>query len=164
ISRDWSSDVCSSDLRVHLSLSWALSRSPGGARHRRPSRFLSGLTGKTATHTPARADRSRRRAAKGPQPCRVCGRPLTAAVERKLGRCEDCPSELNEELLIALKEWRAQVSAEQKIPAYVVFTDATLQAIAERAPESLEDLARIPGVGKRKLDKYGDAVLGLCGH
>ena len=150
--------------RVHLSLSWALSRSPGGARHRRPSRFLSGLTGRTATHTPARADRSRRRAAKGPQPCRVCGRPLTAAVERKLGRCEDCPSELNEELLLALKEWRAQVSAEQKIPAYVVFTDATLQAIAERAPESLEDLARIPGVGKRKLDKYGDAVLGLCGH
>ncbi|XRQ04441.1 ATP-dependent DNA helicase UvrD2 [Actinomadura welshii] len=150
--------------RVHLSLSWALSRSPGGARHRRPSRFLNGLTGRTTTHTPARADRTKRRAAKGPQPCRVCGRPLTAAVERKLGRCEDCPSELNEELLIALKEWRAQVSAEQKIPAYVVFTDATLQAIAEHAPESLEDLARIPGVGKVKLDRYGDAVLGLCGY
>ncbi|TDB85470.1 ATP-dependent DNA helicase UvrD2 [Actinomadura sp. KC216] len=150
--------------RVHLSLSWALSRSPGGARHRRPSRFLSGLTGKTATHTPARADRTKRRAAKGPQPCRVCGRPLTAAVERKLGRCEDCPSELNEELLIALKEWRAQVSAEQKVPAYVVFTDATLQAIAEHSPESMEDLARIPGIGKVKLDRYGDAVLTLCGH
>ncbi|MFI0411161.1 ATP-dependent DNA helicase UvrD2 [Actinomadura sp. 3N508] len=149
--------------RVHLSLSWALSRSPGGSRHRRPSRFLSGLTGKTATHTPVRADRTKRRAAKGPQPCRVCGRPLTAAVERKLGRCEDCPSELNEELLIALKEWRAQVSAEQKVPAYVVFTDATLQAIAEHSPESMEDLARIPGVGKVKLDRYGDAVLTLCG-
>ena len=150
--------------RVHLSLSWALSRSPGGSRHRRPSRFLSGLTGKTATHTPARADRTKRRAAKGPQPCRVCGRPLTAAVERKLGRCEDCPSELNEELLIALKDWRAQVAADQKIPPYVVFTDATLQAIAEHAPESLEDLARIPGVGRVKLDRYGDAVLTLCGR
>ncbi|MFG2244819.1 ATP-dependent DNA helicase UvrD2 [Spirillospora sp. NPDC048823] len=149
--------------RVHLSLSWALSRSPGGSRHRRPSRFLDGLTGKTATHTPARADRAKRRTTKGPQPCRVCGRPLTAAVERKLGRCEDCPSELNEELLIALREWRARVSAEQKVPAYVVFTDATLQAIAERGPESMEDLARIPGVGKVKLDRYGDAVLGLCG-
>lgn len=150
--------------RVHLSLSWALSRSPGGARRRRPSRFLDGLTGKTTTHTPSRADRTKRRPAKGPQPCRVCGRPLTAAVERKLGRCEDCPSELNEELLIALKEWRAQVAAEQKVPAYVVFTDATLQAIAEHAPESLEDLARIPGVGKVKLDRYGDTVLTLCGH
>ncbi len=55
------------------------------------------------------------------------------------------PLELNEELLLALKEWRAEVSADQKIPAYVVFTDATLQAIAEHNPESLEDLARIPG-------------------
>lgn len=91
-------------------------------------------------------------------------RPLTAAVERKLGRCEDCPSELNEELLLALKDWRAQVSADQKIPAYVVFTDATLQAIAERCPESMDELARIPGVGKVKLDRYGDAVLTLCGH
>ncbi|CNF29692.1 UvrD/REP helicase [Mycobacterium tuberculosis] len=150
--------------RVHLALSWALSRAPGGAQTRRPSRFLDGLTGKTTTHTPPRVDRAKRRPAKGPQPCRVCGRPLTAAVERKLGRCEDCPSELNEELLIALKDWRAQVSAEQKIPAYVVFTDATLQAIAEHGPESLEDLARIPGVGKVKLDRYGDAVLTLCGY
>ncbi|MCP9954015.1 ATP-dependent DNA helicase UvrD2 [Actinomadura madurae] len=150
--------------RVHLNLSWALSRSPGGTQMRRPSRFLDGLTGKTTTHMPARVDRSKRRPAKGPQPCRVCGRPLTAAVERKLGRCEDCPSELNEELLLALKDWRAQVSADQKIPAYVVFTDATLQAIAERCPESMDELARIPGVGKVKLDRYGDAVLTLCGH
>ncbi|WP_242885240.1 ATP-dependent DNA helicase UvrD2 [Actinomadura litoris] len=149
--------------RVHLTLSWALSRSPGGARRRRPSRFLDGLTGKTATHTPAPLDRAKRRAAKGPQPCRVCGRPLTAAVERKLGRCEDCPSEINEELLLALREWRAGVAADQKIPAYVVFTDATLQAIAEHAPESMEELARIPGVGKVKLDRYGETVLSLCG-
>ena len=85
------------------------------------------------------------------------------AVERKLGRCEDCPSELNEELFIALKDWRAEVSAEQRIPAYVVFTDATLQAIAEHCPESMEELARIPGVGKVKLDRYGEAVLNLCG-
>ncbi|MDL4819064.1 ATP-dependent DNA helicase UvrD2 [Actinomadura opuntiae] len=149
--------------RVHLTLSWALSRSPGGSQQRRPSRFLDGLTGKTATHTPARVERTKRRAAKGPQPCRVCGRPLTAAVERKLGRCEDCPSELNEELFLALKDWRAGVAAEQRIPAYVVFTDATLQAIAERCPESVEDLARIPGVGRVKLDRYGEAVLRLCG-
>ncbi|MDL4772039.1 MULTISPECIES: ATP-dependent DNA helicase UvrD2 [Thermomonosporaceae] len=149
--------------RAHLSLSWALSRSPGGARRRRPSRFLDGLTGKTTTHTPARVDRGKRRGAKGPQPCRVCGRPLTAAVERKLGRCEDCPVELNEELLIALKEWRAGVSSEQRVPAYVVFTDATIQAIAERDPGSLEELAQIPGVGKVKIDKYGAAVLALCG-
>ncbi|GAA2121929.1 ATP-dependent DNA helicase UvrD2 [Actinomadura napierensis] len=149
--------------RVHLALSWALARSPGGSQLRRPSRFLDGLTDKTTTHMPARVDRAKRRVAKGPQPCRVCGRPLTAAVERKLGRCEDCPSELNEELFIALKDWRAEMAAEQRIPAYVVFTDATLQAIAEHCPESVEELARIPGVGRVKLDRYGEAVLKLCG-
>ncbi|WP_030173235.1 ATP-dependent DNA helicase UvrD2 [Spirillospora albida] len=150
--------------RVHLALSWARSRSPGGGgRPRRPSRFLEGLTGRTTTPTPAPADRTRRRAARGPQPCRVCGRPLTAAVERKLGRCTGCPVELNEELLLALTEWRAETSARQRVPAYVVFTDATLQAIAERVPESMEDLARIPGVGRAKLDRYGRSVLALCG-
>ncbi|MFC0037554.1 ATP-dependent DNA helicase UvrD2 [Actinomadura rayongensis] len=149
--------------REHLHLSWGLARSPGGGRQRQPSRFLDGLTPKASTHAPPPVDRTKpRRAAKGPQPCRVCGRPLTAAVERKLGRCEDCPSEMNEDVLLALKDWRAEISAEQRVPAYVVFTDATLQAIAERAPETLEDLAQIPGVGKVKLDRYGPAVLSLC--
>ncbi|MFC5749322.1 ATP-dependent DNA helicase UvrD2 [Actinomadura rugatobispora] len=148
--------------REHLSLSWALSRSPGGARRRRPSRFLDGLTPKTMTPVPARVDRTHRRAGKGPQPCRVCGRPLTAAIERKLGRCENCPAELNEDLLLALKDWRSQTAADQKIPAYVVFTDATLQAIAEHNPGSAEELAKIPGVGKVKLDRYAEAVLSLC--
>ena len=148
--------------REHLALSWALSRSPGGARRRRPSRFLDGLIPQTATPVPARVDRRKRRAGRGPQPCRVCGRPLTAAIERKLGRCEDCPAEINEDLLLALKEWRSQTAAEQKVPAYVVFTDATLQAIAEHNPGSLEELARIPGVGRVKLDRYAEAVLALC--
>jgi len=148
--------------REHLGLSWALSRSPGGRRSRRPSRFLDGLTPKTATPTPARVERTKRKGRQGPQPCRVCGRPLMAAIERKLGRCEDCPVEMNEGLLLALKDWRTEISAEQRVPAYVVFTDATLQAIAERDPDTLEELAQIPGVGKVKLDKYGEAVLALA--
>jgi DNA helicase-2/ATP-dependent DNA helicase PcrA len=148
--------------REHIALSWALSRSPGGSWRRRMSRFLDGLAPTSTTPTPAPADRTRRRAARGPQPCRVCGRPLTAAIERKLGRCEDCPSQVNEELLLALKDWRARTAAEQKIPAYVVFTDATLQAIAERSPETLEELAAIPGVGKVKLGRYATPVLALC--
>jgi DNA helicase-2/ATP-dependent DNA helicase PcrA len=41
----------------------------------------------------------------------------------------------------------------------VVFTDATLQAIAETRPASLRELAGLPGVGARKLELYGDAVL-----
>ncbi|WP_119729011.1 ATP-dependent DNA helicase UvrD2 [Thermomonospora amylolytica] len=150
--------------REHLTLSWSLSRTPGGRKNRRPSRFLAGLTPRASTPSPAPADRSRRRTGgkAGPQPCRVCGRPLTAALERKLGRCADCPAEINEELLLGLKEWRSAVAGDQRIPAYVVFTDATLQAIAERCPETMEELAQISGVGAAKLKRYGAAVLALC--
>nr|BFE83333.1 hypothetical protein GCM10020093_059340 [Planobispora longispora] len=44
----------------------------------------------------------------------------------------------------------------------MVFTDVTLQAIAERVPTSEQDLLAIAGVGRVKLERYGDAVLGLC--
>ncbi|GAA0362530.1 ATP-dependent DNA helicase UvrD2 [Actinoallomurus spadix] len=147
--------------REHLALSWALARSPGGRKGRRRSRFLDGLAPQSSG--PPRVDRSKRRAvATGPQPCRVCGRPLTAAIERKLGRCETCPADYDEDLLARMKEWRAAASKEQKVPAYVVFTDATLQAIAERAPATEAELAAIPGVGAVKLERYGSAVLALC--
>jgi DNA helicase-2/ATP-dependent DNA helicase PcrA len=146
--------------REHVALSWALARSPGGRKARRPSRFLDGLAPQTATPAPARVDRSKRRGGgPGPQPCRVCGRPLTAALERKLGRCEGCPSDLDEALYARLKAWRSEVSREQKVPAYVVFTDATLQAIAEHRPANAEQLSAIPGVGAVKLERYGPAVL-----
>ena len=48
------------------------------------------------------------------------------------------------------------------MPAYVVFTDATLQAIAERRPVSEAELAVISGVGRAKLERYGASVLALC--
>ncbi|WP_289008072.1 ATP-dependent DNA helicase UvrD2 [uncultured Thermomonospora sp.] len=148
--------------REHLTLSWALSRAPGGRKNRSPSRFLEGLRPQTFGPPAAPASRPRRRAGKGPLPCRVCGRPLTAALERKLGRCQDCPSAVDEELLEALKRWRAALAEEQGIPPYVVFTDVTLQAIAEQRPETPQQLARISGVGATKLIRYGDAVLALC--
>jgi DNA helicase-2/ATP-dependent DNA helicase PcrA len=149
--------------RAHLALSWALARSPGGRRARRPSRFLDGLAPQTATPAPEPMDRTRRRAGKGPLPCRVCGRPLTAALERKLGRCEGCPADLDEALFARLKEWRMTTAREQKVPAYVVFTDATLQAIAEHKPADEHELAAISGVGSVKLERYGAEVLALCG-
>ena len=60
----------------------------------------------------------------------------------------------------ALKAWRAEVAREHNLPAYVIFHDATLAAIAERAPQSLDDLQGISGIGAKKLDAYGEAVLG----
>jgi len=59
----------------------------------------------------------------------------------------------------ALREWRSTTAREQNVPAYVIFHDSTLRAIAEQAPDDLDDLGRIPGIGVSKLDRYGEAVL-----
>ncbi|QVQ54018.1 ATP-dependent DNA helicase UvrD2 [Spiractinospora alimapuensis] len=142
--------------REYLSLSWALSRSPGGRRSRKPSPFLDGARPNTAKKTPERRGGARQ------VDCRVCGARLIAAAERKLGRCTDCPSSYDEALLERLKAWRRDVAEEQKVPAYVVFTDATLQAVAEQVPTDARGLARISGVGSVKLERYGEAVLALC--
>ena len=68
--------------------------------------------------------------------CRSCGRSLTEAAERKIGRHLDCPATFDEATMALLREWRRQEAAEQKLPAYCVFTDATLIAIAEARPRS----------------------------
>lgn len=143
--------------RIHLALSWALSRSPGGRQSRKPSRFLNGIAPQ------ARADsapgKSRRK--QGPTRCRICNNNLTTPAAVMLRRCETCSADIDEELLLRLKEWRLDVAKEQKVPAYVVFTDNTLIAIAELLPADAAALIAIPGIGARKLEQYGDDVLEL---
>ncbi|HEX5806225.1 MAG TPA: RQC domain-containing protein, partial [Macromonas sp.] len=63
------------------------------------------------------------------------------------------------EALAALKAWRAEVAREHNLPAYVIFHDATLRAIAERQPHTLADLNGISGLGQKKLEAYGAEVL-----
>ncbi|WP_241695104.1 ATP-dependent DNA helicase UvrD2 [Streptomyces sp. C] len=152
--------------RMHLTLSWALSRAPGGRASRRPSRFLNGLRpGSAAPAARAGAPAEgvpRKRGRRGPVLCRVCGRTLTEAGDIKLMRCGDCPSDMDEGLYERLREWRATQSKLQGMPAYCVFTDKTLMAIAEAAPSEPGELAMISGVGGRKLDRYGADVLAIC--
>ncbi|MDR6534378.1 DNA helicase RecQ [Variovorax soli] len=62
----------------------------------------------------------------------------------------------------ALKAWRAEVAREHNLPAYVIFHDATLAAIAGRAPATLEDLQGLSGIGSKKLEAYGADVLRVC--
>ena len=62
-------------------------------------------------------------------------------------------------LFDALRALRASLAREQSVPAYVIFHDATLRAIAERRPETLAELGNISGVGTAKLERYGDQVL-----
>lgn len=59
----------------------------------------------------------------------------------------------------ALRAWRAEIARHHGVPAYVIFHDATLREIALQAPESLEELGQISGVGSRKLEAYGEEIL-----
>ncbi|HEY2272065.1 MAG TPA: ATP-dependent DNA helicase UvrD2 [Jatrophihabitantaceae bacterium] len=121
--------------RERLALSWALARSPGQRRSRPPSRFLDGLR-------PAVARDARPTAKKTKQP-----RPEAADAE----------------LFGRLRAWRRAQAEAQKVPPYVVFSDATLVAIADRQPTSRAGLASIPGVGPAKLDRYSVPVLAVLG-
>ena len=59
----------------------------------------------------------------------------------------------------ALRELRTQLAREQNVPAYMIFSNATLRDIAEEDPNELDELATISGVGVAKLERYGEAVL-----
>ena len=63
---------------------------------------------------------------------------------------------------INLKAWRAEVAKEHNLPAYVIFHDATLAAIAAASPQNLADLNGISGLGAKKLEAYGQDVLRIC--
>ncbi len=141
--------------RRTLCLSWSLARNPGGRQSRKPSQFLAGLLPASERAAPQPA--SRRRAVH----CRECGKPLSTPAQKKVGRCADCPASYDEALFERLREWRKTRAGEDGVPAFVVFTDATLQLIAEHKPGDEQGLLRISGVGQSKLDRYGEEVLEL---
>jgi DNA helicase-2/ATP-dependent DNA helicase PcrA len=146
--------------RRHLELSWALARSPGGRGSRQRSRFLADLVPARSAAPPAR--RAGQPRDRDVPVCRACGKSLTEAKQRKLGRCAQCPAQVDEALLDRLRAWRLQSARAAKLPAFCVFTDATLLAIAEAVPDAATELACIPGVGKAKLERYGPDVLAIC--
>lgn len=144
--------------REHLALSWALSRSSGGRGQRRPSRFLDAIRPQTRT------ERARPSGGgKGPRPARCvsCGRALATAVERKLRHCSSCEVTVDLELFEQLRTWRRAVAEEASVPAFVVFTDATLTAVAQDRPTTRTQLLAVPGIGATKADRYGDDVLAI---
>jgi DNA helicase-2/ATP-dependent DNA helicase PcrA len=144
--------------RVHLALSWARARNPGGRQGRKPSRFLNGIAPQMdADTTPARPRRARGAAPR----CRICNGVLTTPAAVLLRRCETCPGDLDEALLQRLKDWRLRTAKDMKVPAYIVFTDNTLTAIAEMRPADEAALVAIPGIGARKLEQFGPDVLQL---
>ncbi|MCW2496650.1 ATP-dependent DNA helicase UvrD2 [Jatrophihabitans sp.] len=121
--------------REQLHLSWALARSPGQRKGRRASRFLDGL------------------------------RPQIPhdAVTKQPKRRTQAPEAADAELFARLRTWRRAQAEAQRVPPYVIFSDATLVAIADAKPGSRAAMARIAGVGPVKLDRYAEPLLAVLG-
>ncbi|HCT9180717.1 TPA: ATP-dependent DNA helicase UvrD2 [Corynebacterium aurimucosum] len=138
--------------REHLALSWALAKTTGSRASRERTRFLDGVVpGIEESQSSNRRYRPRR--------CRVCSGQLSSPAEKVLGRHEWCKYEGDEDVFNALRAWRASVAKDSQVPAYVVFSDATLQAISEALPTNEAELLDISGVGPSKLERYGAEVL-----
>ena len=65
----------------------------------------------------------------------------------------------DEELFESLKDLRRELASTQKVPAYVVFSDATLVAMATMKPASSDEFLQVPGVGQTKLERYGEIFM-----
>jgi DNA helicase-2/ATP-dependent DNA helicase PcrA len=71
------------------------------------------------------------------------------------------PIEPDDPLYEVLKRWRLETAQQEERPAYVIFHNSTLAEIVRRAPRSRQELAKVPGVGPAKLERYGDEVLAV---
>jgi len=86
---------------------------------------------------------------------------VSASRTRKASAASDAVAEGDRSLFEALRVWRAETAREIGKPAYIVFGDATLRALAEIRPASVGDLDGITGIGEKKREAYGDAVLAV---
>ena len=86
-------------------------------------------------------------------------RQQAAAQRKRLGATSGPKTASTDPLVVALKSWRSTTSRAANVPAYVVFSDATLEAIASSKPKTRGALGRVPGIGPVKLDRYADALL-----
>jgi ATP-dependent DNA helicase UvrD/PcrA len=88
------------------------------------------------------------------------GKPSRFLAELGLrGQAPPKAVEPDDPIYAALKQWRLELAKAEDIPAYVIFHNSTLAAIAEHAPTNLGELAHVPGVGPAKLERYGEDVL-----
>ena len=87
------------------------------------------------------------------------GKEKTAKARR--GASSSSAAQPNTALLDKLKDWRYVEAQAQSVPAFVIFHDSTLAGIAATNPKTLDALAGISGIGAKKLDRYGKAILEL---
>ena len=146
----------------HLNVSWAQKRTVGMRTYRRtPSPWIAPIEETLATARAPAAGTARGERDHG----------IAAARERIAGaqprsgtataRTVDPKSS---ELLRALLEWRRNLARASGVPAYVIFHDATLEAVARDRPRSRGDLLTISGIGPVKVERHGEALLELVGR
>jgi ATP-dependent DNA helicase RecQ len=82
-----------------------------------------------------------------------------SAEKRKEQRRHLGAVDFDEDIFNKLRSWRAGVAKQKGIPAYMVFSDATLQAVAARNPRKFNDLRGVSGIGDKKLELYGEALI-----
>jgi DNA helicase-2/ATP-dependent DNA helicase PcrA len=109
----------------------------------------------------ARAGSAAPTRSRGARTCVECGRPLESKAEKLRRRCADCPVPYDEELFERLREWRKERARTDEVAAFMVFSNSTLEQIAEHRPRTPDALLRISGVGPDKLQKYGEELLTL---
>ena len=78
-----------------------------------------------------------------------------------MGRCATCPGSADPGFIAELRAWLSTVSGVFGAPAFTVFSDATLMAIADQMPTTEEQLLRISGIGPVKVERFGAEVLRL---
>ena len=153
--------------RERLALSWALARSPGGRRSRRRTQFLSGIAPARVTSRPTPAapgGSGGTRGLGGSAGLRGLGGSGGSGGSgghRRQREPAAAPTDADPELFGRLRMWRSARAEAQRVPPYVVLTDATLGAVAVRRPRDVAGLVAIPGIGQRKLDLYGEDVLAV---
>jgi ATP-dependent DNA helicase RecQ len=84
-----------------------------------------------------------------------------SAEKRKEQRQRLGAVDYDEDIFNRLRLWRAGIAKQKSIPAYMVFSDATLQAVAAKKPRKYSDLRGISGIGEKKLDLYGESLMEL---
>ncbi len=89
------------------------------------------------------------------EPSRVAAVRKRLAVRERAAEVKPANPKLRE----ALREWRRNLAKDLALPAYIILHDATLDAIARRAPSSLVELYDVAGIGEKKAERFGSAIL-----
>jgi DNA helicase II / ATP-dependent DNA helicase PcrA len=145
-----------------LHVSWAQKRTVGMRTYRRtPSPWLAPIE---ATVSVARAPEGGS-GARDQRHGLAAARDQVAGARRQSGATRERPLDAEATALLgALLEWRRNLARASGVPAYVIFHDTTLEAVARDRPQSRGDLLTIPGIGPVKLQRHGHALLEMVGR